>query len=619
MGRRKGGAKSASKNKSTDKEEVTTANLPANLHMSAELMMENKQLYLNCILEDHHKSISLVTVDNAFNDLHQRQEAVKKMIALAPLKNQIVNDPNLQKFVNALPDNHPLQWGYFCPKINGSIGKYSICPCSSILGPWRESHSIVLPSVCPSKVTVRTVAALISHLFQNGDQYHMAAYEYLKLLYSNWHFPPEDIVSKSVDDENARSVQIICPSSNSDVTGVEQGKFPPEKIVVNSVDDANSRPVQTLGPSGNSDVTGVEQGSNEVSIPNPGTSVIYSSNEDKSSDGTGVKQGSVSNVADLPGDGETYTISARPGKLGIQIKSSPTSSGLLVGEIYAGSQLEGTVEVGDIILKINNVEIRNEADFQSFADKESRDFLMKRKLAIVKDVSPSQPDKLLFSVDSSTTYTDCLAPEYRRKVTVPIPQRIFTVGEHRMAKIATNKYMIFVLKMSIPADNEDSDSEESYPMFWREKKRDLHVLTELQSNFIEALPYCYPLHYGFGSFGKSKLFCPCCQAVRPWRETHKLDDELAFDCKNNKMFPSSQPLLDHLHAYGGVHKAPHKVWKSIGCFFHYAAFVYLRMLLKEDHKADYPNMLRIYNDNEVVDDVIQKEKDANAVPSRMYA
>ena len=55
--------------------------------------------------------------------------------------------------------------------------------------------------------------------------------------------------------------------------------------------------------------------------------------------------------------------------------------------------------------------------------------------------------------------------------------------------------------------------------------------------------------------------------------------------------------------------APHKVWKSIGCFFHYAAFVYLRMLLKEDRKADYPHMLTIYN--EVVDDVIQKEKDAN--------
>lgn len=266
----------------------------------------------------------------------------------------------------------------------------------------------------------------------------MAAYEYLKLLYpKDWKFPEE--VDVPVDDATALPSPILGPGANS---SSHQGQ--------------------------SSDGVGVDGVSN--GIPTALNQAL--------------QVGAVSEVAT---GNDLYQISTIPGKLGIVIESSDTFSGLIVTEIHHGSQLQGKVEVGDMIFKINNVEIRNEIDFQLFANEADRDIIMKQA------VLPQPTD--LYVVDGSSSFLECLGEEYRQ-MTVPQSNNTFTLEKHKIAKIATKLYMKFVLE-KIAASNKnsgppesDTDSDEPYSdVRCKKKPKNPSKLTQMHSKFIAALPF----------------------------------------------------------------------------------------------------------------------------------
>ena len=198
-------------------------------------------------------------------------------------------------------------------------------------------------------------------------------------------------------------------------------------------------------------------------------------------------------------------------------------------------------------------------------------------------------------IDGTDAFVQCLGREYER-MTVPKVKNPWSLLDHNLAMNATKAYMKFVLekinegKSSYSDDSSDSESSADYPLPNKQKKKvaseNSSVFTQRQQVFIEKLPTCLPLHWGFDphpntmNSNNSKLYCPCCKAVQPWRETHNLDDEYEFDCKHNKEFKSSKGLLDHLRDQGVVHTG--KVFsKPMSCFFHYAACIYLRLLIQD--------------------------------------
>jgi hypothetical protein len=210
--------------------------------------------------------------------------------------------------------------------------------------------------------------------------------------------------------------------------------------------------------------------------------------------------------------------------------------------------------------------------------------------------------------DSSIGFRDCIGKRYHSGMTVPKLNNQWTTYDHKVAMLATKEYMKKVLEKAHPPNsaNDKSSSDEDAPYAELNQPSNPRELNKKQSTFIGALQSCIPLYHGFGTSvnsdrDKSKFFCLCSQAVKPWRFAHDLDDDKVFNCKKNKVFKSSQGMIDHLRTQGGG-------WKESGydCFYHYAAFVYLRILQKQ--WKDNTDMMLIHDG--IVASFHQKENTA---------
>ncbi len=87
-------------------------------------------MYFRCI-DEQHRLMELPSISSVTN-LQDRQQVVKQMITAG--KGSLTM--SAVKFIQGLPNNHRLHWVYHVPKGLGS-GKYSICPCSPVVSPWR--------------------------------------------------------------------------------------------------------------------------------------------------------------------------------------------------------------------------------------------------------------------------------------------------------------------------------------------------------------------------------------------------------------------------------------------------------------------------------------------------
>ena len=89
--------------------------------------------------------------------------------------------------------------------------------------------------------------------------------------------------------------------------------------------------------------------------------------------------------------------------------------------------------------------------------------------------------------------------------------------------------------------------------------------------FIEALPECIPLTFGFHVVGlfpgdDEWCFCPCSGKMKTWRAQFGIDGE---ECDKLKFGP--HPLLKHLEA----------MKDKSGCKFHEVVHIYLNFLFKD--------------------------------------
>ncbi len=136
--------------------------------------MEPTEMYIRCINEQHClmelPSISSVT------NLQDWQQVIKQMITAG--KGSLTT--STVKFIQGFPNNHPLHWVYHVPKGIGS-GKYSICPCSPVVSPWRDQNDIVLEDhvLCYSRSKFFTLDGMVKHLYNKSvdDPFHKAAYD----------------------------------------------------------------------------------------------------------------------------------------------------------------------------------------------------------------------------------------------------------------------------------------------------------------------------------------------------------------------------------------------------------------------------------------------------------
>jgi hypothetical protein len=121
---------------SSNAQNVTTS-LPRRIHLYAEFEMEPTEMYFRSI-DEQYRLMELPSISSVTN-LQDRQQVVKQMI---PACKGSLTTSTVQ-FIQGLPHKHPLHWVYHVPKGLGS-GKYSICPCSPVVSPWRDQNNIVL-------------------------------------------------------------------------------------------------------------------------------------------------------------------------------------------------------------------------------------------------------------------------------------------------------------------------------------------------------------------------------------------------------------------------------------------------------------------------------------------
>ena len=195
---------------SSDAQNVTTS-LPRRIHLNAEFEMEPTKMYFRCIVEQHClmelPSISSVT------NLQDRQQVVKQTITAG--KGSLTT--STVKFIQGLPNNHPLHWVYHVPKGLGS-GKYSICPCSPVVSPWRDQNNIVLEEhvLCNSRSKFFTLDGMVKHLYNKSadDPFHKAAYDYLSSFYKGWKHPEAPPTNVEACSTQPKSQSDVPPASN---------------------------------------------------------------------------------------------------------------------------------------------------------------------------------------------------------------------------------------------------------------------------------------------------------------------------------------------------------------------------------------------------------------------
>ena len=168
-------------------------------------------MYFRCI-DEQHRLMELPSISSVTN-LQDRQQVVKQTITAG--KGSLTT--STVKFIQGLPNNHPLHWVYHVPKGPGS-GKYSICPCSPVVSPWRNKNDIVLGDhyICTSRSKFFTLDGMVKHLYDKSgnDPYHKAAYDYLSSLYKGWRQPSAPPTNEETCSTQPNSQSDVLPARN---------------------------------------------------------------------------------------------------------------------------------------------------------------------------------------------------------------------------------------------------------------------------------------------------------------------------------------------------------------------------------------------------------------------
>ena len=530
--------------------------LARRLHLNAEIEMEFAiEAYLRCIDEDH-RIMNLPPISTVSSNLQDREQVVKQIIAdgQGSLTTTTLN------FIQALPKNHPLHWGYHVPKGEQGSGKYSICPCSPILLPWREQNNIFLEDhfLCKSRSKFFTLDGMIKHLYDRSadDPYHKAAYDYLSALYMKRKYQSGDVpASTSTQTAPKNGIPLSLHQAFND--------FHSSKKCESSTLASDAPP----GPSAGDPLTGTK------------------------------------NCEDAA---QYYTVSVSiPGSLGIECTISDDGSSVYISKILPGSQLLNHANVGDFVHQINQTLVKHQEDLRTDSNSHLRTITMKKRVPQHsqgnKEVSPS------YILDGADAFEDWLDKKKCKEFfgfNAPSFKNTWSLQQHKLSVIATNNYIQKVKEKSTPKQNDqilwDSDSDESGPGFSSKKSINPREVSPQEKKFIDTLPQCVPLHQGFTDINATNdggtCMCPCSKSLeRCWLDKYRV--YFNFRCCRDKSF-TSNGLLDHLSSLGGVHKGPfldgsNKI-SPIGCIYHYAAFVYLTMLRKGF--AAYPHMKTAYLD-----------------------
>ena len=169
--------------------------------------------YWKCVRKDD------LTEEVSFPDNFQYTYDMKerKKIAQDILAAVVSPTSSLRDFITHLPDNHAIHAGYHIhPK-----QKVSLCPCSRIVSPWMTEYNIQFEEqqFCSTKKAWNrpyNVLGLKSHLYQQSDRFHQAAYKYITRLYpKNYKFPAAD----------AGSEALTRPNPTAEGSDVRAGKY----------------------------------------------------------------------------------------------------------------------------------------------------------------------------------------------------------------------------------------------------------------------------------------------------------------------------------------------------------------------------------------------------------
>ena len=132
---------------------------------------------------------------------------------------------------------------------------------------------------------------------------------------------------------------------------------------------------------------------------------------------------------------------------------------------------------------------------------------------------------------------------------------------------------------NIKHHNDSDASEDSYPRVSRNpSKTNENDLSLNEKNFILALPNCLPLDQGFyfkGNNNNAINFCPCGDAVTPWRDTHQVDVGELCKRKRGGNTMTRDSLCQHLKDNGGEAT-------RVSCMFHFSTAEYLQKLHSDD-------------------------------------
>ena len=157
--------------------------------------------YWKCVHKDSLADEEISFPDNFqyTYDMKERKKIAQDVLAAEKSPNSV-----LQEFITHLPDNHAIHAGYHIPHTQ----RVSLCPCSKIVSPWMKEYNINLEDheFCTSKKAwnnPNTVLGLKNHLYNQGDSFHKAAYNYITRLYpKNYKFPAADAGSEALTPPN---------------------------------------------------------------------------------------------------------------------------------------------------------------------------------------------------------------------------------------------------------------------------------------------------------------------------------------------------------------------------------------------------------------------------------
>jgi hypothetical protein len=183
----------------------------------AQILQEEQQLYMECLLPIWHKEISIsgrlledyseeahqsaIAFVIEFSPSHQEQEEQVDDLEsetedddygkiMNPTKVKIVSHELLQ----ALLECPPIHW----PNQMLNDPKICFCPCSHITKPWREKKNGSIHPNHGCKTKNMTPMQLLNHLEREGDSTRKAILVYLNQLSSFQRGPTRHVPSKGV-------------------------------------------------------------------------------------------------------------------------------------------------------------------------------------------------------------------------------------------------------------------------------------------------------------------------------------------------------------------------------------------------------------------------------------